>query len=70
MDNPTTFWLNGEAYPCRPQLSLAQVLQERGWHHKPVVIEYNGEILHRPFWTETLIQPGDRIEVVTIVGGG
>ncbi|MHC5720281.1 MAG: MoaD/ThiS family protein, partial [Nostoc sp.] len=28
------------------------------------------EILHRQFWTQTKVQLGDRLEVVTIVGGG
>jgi sulfur carrier protein len=33
-------------------------------------VEYNGEILHRQFWEATMIQEGDRLEIVTIVGGG
>lgn len=64
------FWLNGEAHPYRPELSVAELLHELGWQTKPVVIEYNGEILHRPDWATTPVQPGDKIEVVTIVGGG
>jgi len=35
-----------------------------------VAVEYNGEILHKQFWDITLIQEGDILEVVTIVGGG
>jgi len=35
-----------------------------------VAVEYNGEILHRQFWAETEVQDGDRLEIVTIVGGG
>lgn len=35
-----------------------------------VAVEYNGEILHRQFWQTTEIQEGDRLEIVTIVGGG
>jgi sulfur carrier protein len=33
-------------------------------------VEYNGEILQRPLWTQTLMQMDDRLEIVTIVGGG
>jgi sulfur carrier protein len=42
------------------------------WQINPrlVAVEYNGEILHRQFWTTTKIQPQDRLEIVTIVGGG
>lgn len=35
-----------------------------------VAVEYNGEILHRQFWEETQMREGDRLEIVTIVGGG
>ncbi|HEY9704508.1 MAG TPA: sulfur carrier protein ThiS [Allocoleopsis sp.] len=35
-----------------------------------MAIEYNGEILHRQLWDETMIKEGDRLEIVTIVGGG
>jgi len=35
-----------------------------------VVVEYNGEILHRQLWDQTLLQSGDRLEIITIVGGG
>jgi len=70
MTTTAAFWLNGTAHPHRPGLSVAELLAECGWHQKPVVIEYNGEILHRPWWPTTPIQPGDKIEVVTIVGGG
>ncbi len=70
MDTTAAFWLNGTTHPHRPGLSVAALLQELGWHGKPVVIEYNGEVLHRPWWVSTPIQPGDKIEVVTIVGGG
>ncbi|MFN9648018.1 MAG: MoaD/ThiS family protein, partial [Pseudanabaena sp.] len=29
-----------------------------------------GEILHRQLWENTIIQNRDRLEIVTIVGGG
>jgi sulfur carrier protein len=35
-----------------------------------VAVEYNGEILHKQFWQTTQMQEGDRLEIVTIVGGG
>jgi sulfur carrier protein len=35
-----------------------------------VAVEYNGEILHRQFWETTLLKADDRLEIVTIVGGG
>jgi sulfur carrier protein len=35
-----------------------------------VAVEYNGEILHRQYWENTEIKEGDKLEIVTIVGGG
>jgi sulfur carrier protein len=35
-----------------------------------VAIEYNGEILHRQYWSGRVVEEGDVLEVVTIVGGG
>lgn len=62
--------VNGETVTCNEGLLLPQVLELLGFNPRLVAVEYNGEILHRQFWTETIIQAGDRLEVVTIVGGG
>lgn len=62
--------VNGETFTCNESLSLPEVLAQLGFNPRLVAVEYNGEILHRQFWTDTLIQAGDRLEVVTIVGGG
>ena len=62
--------VNGETFTCNEASSLPEVLQLLGFNPRLVAVEYNGEILHRQFWTETKVQAGDRLEVVTIVGGG
>jgi sulfur carrier protein len=63
-------WVNGEAQTCTPQTPLPEVLAQLGIEPRLVAVEYNGEILHRQFWPQTYIQSGDRLEIVTIVGGG
>ncbi|BAZ47736.1 thiamine biosynthesis protein ThiS [Nostoc sp. NIES-4103] len=70
MSNEITFEVNGETRSCNSQTVLPDLLQQLGFNPRLVAVEYNGEILHRQFWPETKIQPGDRLEVVTIVGGG
>ena len=35
-----------------------------------VAIELNGSISSRKTWAETIISPGDRVEMVHFVGGG
>jgi sulfur carrier protein len=70
MSDLITLLVNGETRSCSSQSPLPSVLQELGFNPRLVAVEYNGEILHRQFWTETKINEGDRLEVVTIVGGG
>lgn len=62
--------VNGEVKKCPPQSTLSQALQFWGINPRLVAVEYNGEILHRQFWETTILQNDDRLEVVTIVGGG
>jgi sulfur carrier protein len=73
MSNKTgqiTLQVNGESRTCSPQTQLPQLLEQLGLNPRLVAVEYNGEILHRQFWSETQMQEGDMIEIVTIVGGG
>jgi sulfur carrier protein len=70
MSNQITLQVNGETRTCLSQISLPDLLQQLGFNPRLIAVEYNGEILHRQFWSQTQIQPGDRLEIVTIVGGG
>ena len=70
MSKAIALQVNGETRTFNESLSLPEVLAQLGFNPRLVAVEYNGEILHRQFWTDTLIQAGDRLEVVTIVGGG
>lgn len=65
-----TLQVNGEAKQCIPQIMLPQFLEQLGLNPRLVAVEYNGEILHRQFWDTTEMKEGDRLEIVTIVGGG
>jgi sulfur carrier protein len=62
--------VNGESCTCSPQTTLPQLLVQMGLNPRLLAVEYNGEILHRQFWEETEIRADDRLEIVTIVGGG
>ncbi|MBE9029636.1 thiamine biosynthesis protein ThiS [filamentous cyanobacterium LEGE 11480] len=70
MNDSITLYVNGEEKTCQPQTVLPELLAQQGMNPRLVAVEYNGEILHRQFWPETIIQTDDRLEVVTIVGGG
>ena len=52
------------------ELRLEGLLVDLGYKPQLVVVELNGEIVDPKFWTSTVINHGDCLEVVTIVGGG
>jgi sulfur carrier protein len=70
MSHEINLQINGETRICGDQTPIPELLQQLGFNPRLVAIEYNGEILHRQFWDETRVENGDRLEVVTIVGGG
>jgi sulfur carrier protein len=70
MNYQISLQVNGETHSCVSETPLPELLQQLGFNPRLVAVEYNGEILHRQFWSETKIQNSDRLEVVTIVGGG
>ena len=65
-----TLMVNGEEKQCPPATALPQFLELQGMNPKLVAVEYNGQILHRQHWDNTVIDQDDNLEVVTIVGGG
>jgi sulfur carrier protein len=65
-----TLQVNGQPQSCRDRLLLPEMLIELGLNPRLIAVEYNGEILHRQFWPKTQLNSGDRLEIVTIVGGG
>ncbi len=62
--------VNGEPKTCALQMPLLDFLAQLNLEPRLIAVEYNGEILHRQLWEQTQMQAGDRLEIVTIVGGG
>lgn len=65
-----TVQVNGNTHTCATETSLPELLEQLGLNSRLVAIEYNGDIIHRQYWSDTQLQQGDRLEIVTIVGGG
>lgn len=71
MTNDTiTLSVNGDSLTCSPQTPVVELLKELNYNPRLVAVEYNGEILHRQHWSDTVVKEGDQLEIVTIVGGG
>jgi thiamine biosynthesis protein ThiS len=65
-----TITVNGENRAASPGATVIDLLRELQLDSGRVAIERNLEILPRPKWQETRIEPGDRFEIVQFVGGG
>ena len=70
MESTLTIIVNGETRATKPGSTVADLLQELALNSGRVAIERNLEVLPRPKWQETQIEPGDRYEIVQFVGGG
>jgi thiamine biosynthesis protein ThiS len=62
--------VNGESRECPDGASLAQLIEQLQLKEDRVAVELNHQIATRNRWAETLLQEGDRLEIVHFVGGG
>ena len=62
--------VNGEERRVAEGATVSDLLRELALPPGRVAIERNLEILPRPQWAATRIQPQDRYEIVHFVGGG
>lgn len=52
------------------QATLAAALAALGLKADRIAVEHNGTIVRRDCWSELLLEPGDKLEIVHFVGGG
>jgi len=62
--------VNGEPREVPAGLGVTALLSHLGLPADRVGIERNLEILPRTEWISTAVMPGDRFEIVHLVGGG
>src|SRR5229473_4967234 len=70
LETAITMSVNGETRSAQAGASVADLLRELGLDGGRVAIERNLEILPRSQWAQTLVEHGDRYEIVQFVGGG
>ena len=62
--------VNGESRSFPVPLSVAQLIESLSMAGKRIAIERNGEIVPRSQHAQTMLEAGDRLEIVVAVGGG
>lgn len=62
--------INGEKYCFECNFTISSLLDYLRFNKALIVLDYNGSILQKEFWSRIKIKNNDRIEILTIAGGG
>ena len=70
MNEVKNFYLNGQEYLTQDDLTLFELLTYFNYNFSLLVLEYNNLICTKKDWTNISVKKNDKIEIITIVGGG
>jgi len=62
--------VNGEGRSISPRMTIDGLLRDIGLAGKAVAVEVNREIVPKNHHRIRIVEDGDQIELVTLVGGG
>ncbi len=62
--------VNGEERNAREGLTLADLVRELSLEGRPIAVELNLRVVPKDRYSATRLSEGDKIEVVSLVGGG
>tara|TARA_Y100000589_G_C26881381_1_gene518152 strand:- start:224 stop:433 length:210 start_codon:yes stop_codon:yes gene_type:complete len=54
----------------KQKISLKHTLEYLGYRKDTVIVEFNNHIINSENWSNHIIEEGDKLEIVSIVGGG
>lgn len=63
-------FVNGQAKDVQEGLTVEGLVKVLGVRREGIAIELNREIVPKSRYSQTLLRPEDRLEIVTFVGGG
>lgn len=62
--------INGKDENIAEGTGLVQYLKDAGYNRERIAVEINGDIIPKKNYDETVLNDGDKIEIVSFVGGG
>lgn len=62
--------LNGAPRDCAQGITIASLLEDSGYGNGRVAVEVNREIVPRSLHVKYVLNEGDRVEIVSAIGGG
>ena len=70
MNQQKHFFLNGQQYFTESRFTIFELINYFNYNTELLVLEYNHLICNKKHWNSIYVQENDKIEIVTIVGGG
>jgi len=70
MKETKIFFLNGQEFLSDKAINLVDIIKYFNYNSSLLVLEYNNFICPKESWDTVFINDKDKIEIVTIVGGG
>lgn len=64
------FSLNGQLYYIKQNLTLFDIIRYFNYSNSLLVLELNELVYNKNKWHQTFINNHDKLEIVSIVGGG
>ncbi|WP_273483802.1 sulfur carrier protein ThiS [Desulforamulus ruminis] len=61
---------NGKTLTVKEELTLGQLILEKGLNPDTVIVEYNNELVKQGHWAQIVLKENDTLEVLRFVGGG
>ena len=62
--------MNGQAREVEPGTTIARLIESLNMQPRYLAVERNFELVPRTQHAECVLEDGDKLEVVTLVGGG
>ena len=62
--------LNGRERDVADQVTIERLLAELDLNAHAIAVELNKDVVRRGAYADRRLNPGDEIEIVTLVGGG
>jgi len=64
------FFLNGKKYYINKKINIKNIINYFNYNSSIFIIEYNNLICNKKNWSKKIIKNNDKIEIISIVGGG
>jgi sulfur carrier protein len=64
------FFVNGQQFCTQHEITVSNLVTYFNFNSSLLVLEYNNLLCNKKSWDNICIQNDDKIEIVTIVGGG